>query len=165
LFKTFATRRITGAILDGLQTLSERYQQLALGRRIADERLESLAGGADAVDPSTMLRELASIGVGLALGFILDGTGMLERQDAALPDTTYSNLELRQLQQRIAEVLKQLTTREQEVIRMHYFNSVSFEEIARHLELTRGRISQLHKRAIARLRPLLTKAEACDVEL
>jgi RNA polymerase sigma factor for flagellar operon FliA len=164
LFKTFATRRITGAILDGVQNLSERYQQLALSRRIADERLESLAGEAAAASPEIALRELASVGVGLALGFILDGTGMLESQEGALPDTTYSNLELRQFRERIAEVLEQLTRREQEVIKMHYFNSVSFDEIARHLELTKGRISQLHKCAIARLRSLLTKDEGWDVE-
>ncbi|MFL6676162.1 MAG: sigma-70 family RNA polymerase sigma factor [Massilia sp.] len=165
LFKTFATRRITGAILDGVQTLSERYQQLALSRRIAKERLESLAEETTAASPETMLRELAGIGIGLALGFILDGTGMVESQDAASPDTTYTSLELRQFRHHVAEVLKQLTAREQEVIKMHYFNSVSFDEIARHLELTKGRISQLHKRAIARLRSLLTKGEACDVEL
>lgn len=165
LFKTFATRRITGAILDGVLTLSERYQQVALSRRIAEERLESLAQEPDAAGPDTVLRELAGIGVGLALGFILDGTGMLESQDAALPDTTYSNLELRQFRQRIADVLEQLTSREQEVIKMHYFNSASFDEIARQLELTKGRISQLHKRAIGRLRSLLAKGDACDVEL
>lgn len=166
LFKTFATRRITGAILDGVQTLSERYQQLALSRRIAEVRLESLAGEeTSSSSPESVLRELAGIGVGLALGFILDGTGMLESQEAALPDDTYSGLELRQLQQRIAEVMKQLTTREQEVIKMHYFNSASFDEIARQLELTRGRISQLHKCAIARLRSLLSKDEGCDIEL
>lgn len=165
LFKTFATRRINGAILDGVQSLSERYQQLALSRRIAGERVESLAMETSATNPEAVLRELAAIGVGLALGFILDGTGMLESREATLPDTTYSSIELRQFRHRVDEVIKQLTSREQEVIRMHYFNAATFDEIAGHLALTKGRISQLHKRAIARLRTLLATAGRFDVEI
>jgi RNA polymerase sigma factor for flagellar operon FliA len=101
----------------------------------------------------------------LALGFILDGTGLMEGHDGALPDNTYANLELRQFQQRIAYVLKNLTAREQEVIRMHYFHSHSFEEIAQELGLSKGRISQLHKQALVRLRSLLGENVSFDLQL
>jgi RNA polymerase sigma factor for flagellar operon FliA len=48
---------------------------------------------------------------------------------------------------------------------MHYFNGASFEDIARDLDLTKGRISQLHKRAIERLRTMLKTSGGCDIEM
>lgn len=165
LFKTFATRRITGAILSGVASLSERQQQLVMARRVAEERTASLSAESTLeLDPESILRELAGIGVGLALGFILDGTGMVETSEAALPDNTYARIELRQFQERIVHLLKKLTAREEEVVRMHYFHGSSFDEIAEQLGLTKGRISQLHKQALGRLRALLGESGNCDVQ-
>jgi RNA polymerase sigma factor for flagellar operon FliA len=166
MFKTFATRRITGAVLSGLSRLSERQEQIVLRRRVAEERTASLA---DQVlpedDPEAILRELAGIGVGLALGYILDGTGMMEGGEQALPDNTYTRIELKQFQDRIKHVLKGLTAKEQEVIRLHYFQSKSFEEVAAQMVLTKGRISQLHKQALVRLRSLVAGGAVFDLAI
>lgn len=165
LFKTFATRRITGAIFTGVTSLSEGQQQLGLRRRVADERLETLDDEAAAGDPESVLRRLAGIGVGLALGFILEGTGMMSGSEGVLPDNTYSQLELKQFQQRIVHLLNGLTGREQDVVRLHYFQGKSFDDIAQQLALTKGRISQLHKQALGRLRTLIADNESCDITL
>ncbi len=166
VFKTFATRRITGAVLSGLASLSERQEQIVLRRRVGEERTASLAGDRLAHDdPEAILRELAGIGVGLALGYILDGTGMMEGGERALPDNTYSRIELKQFQERIKHVLKGLTPREQDVIRLHYFQSKSFDEVGEQLGLTKGRISQLHKQALARLRGLVAGGATVDLEV
>jgi RNA polymerase sigma factor for flagellar operon FliA len=155
LFKTFATPRMTGAVRSGIASHSERQQQMVMRRRIAQERSASLRDDPAGPGPESVLRELAGLGVGLALGFILDGTGMVENVEGALPDNTYANVELRQFQDRIVHLLRKLTPREQEVVKLHYFHSVGFEEIAQQLSLTRGRVSQLHKQALGRLRTLL----------
>jgi RNA polymerase sigma factor for flagellar operon FliA len=166
LFKTFATRRITGAVLSGLESLSERQEQLVLRRRVAEERTASLADDRlPEDDPEAILRELAGIGVGLALGYMLDGTGMMEGSEATLPDNTYTRTELRQFQQRLAQVMKRLTPRERDVIKLHYFQAQGFDQVAEQLALSKGRISQLHKQALGRLRDLIADRTGVDVAL
>lgn len=165
LFKTFATTRINGAMLTGLSTLSERQQQIAMRRRMADERVKSLHADPLASDPERLLRELAEIGVGLALGFALEGSGMLASADASVTDNTYTRLELRQFQQQIAYLCRRLTEREQAVIQKHYMQQISFEEIASQLQITKGRVSQLHAQGLKRLRTMLLQVDPCDVTL
>lgn len=164
MFKTFANRRITGAVLSGLALLSERQEQVVFRKRIADERTASLTDEKTLNDdPEAILRELASIGVGLALGYILDGTGMVEGNEQALPDNTYARTELRQFRERISYLVGRLTAREQEVVRLHYFQSKSFDEVAEQLGLSKGRVSQLHTQALGRLRSLLGDSPGVDV--
>lgn len=165
LFKTFATTRINGAMLSGLSTLSERQQQIAMRRRMTDERVRSLRGATLSNDPERLLRELAEIGIGLALGFALEGSGMLASPEASVADNTYTRLELRQFQQQIAYLCRRLTAREQEVIQKHYMQHISFDEIAEQLGLTKGRVSQLHTQGLKRLRSLLLQVAPCDVTL
>jgi RNA polymerase sigma factor for flagellar operon FliA len=166
MFKTFANRRITGAVLSGLALLSERQEQVLFRKRIADERTASLTDEKPLDEnPEAILRELASIGVGLALGYILDGTGIVEGNEPALPDNTYVRTELKQSRELIAHLVRRLTAREQEVVRLHYFQSKSFDEVAEQLGLSRGRVSQLHKQALGRLRGLLGDSPGIDVLL
>ena len=135
-----------------------------LRRRVAEDRVASLAAEKPSEDdPEAILRELANVGVGLALGYILDGTGMVEGDEQALPDNTYTRVELRQFQERIKHVLKGLTPREQDVIRLHYFQAKSFDEVGEQLALTKGRISQLHKQALVRLRTLVAAGPGVDL--
>jgi RNA polymerase sigma factor for flagellar operon FliA len=166
LFKTFATRRIVGSVLSGLSNLSERQQQAGVRRRIATERLESIRTELAAAErPEDLLRALTEIGVGLALGLMLEGTGMIANEGAALPDNAYSRLELRQFQKQVSRYVEQLLPREQDVIRRHYFHGIAFGEIAMELGLTKGRISQLHHQGLAHLRKLIRQEHRCDLVL
>ena len=166
LFKTFCNRRITGAVLSGLALLSERQEQVVFRKRIADERTASLTDEKPlGDDPEAILRELASIGVGLAVGYILDGTGMVEGNEQAIPDNTYVRTELRQSRERISHMVRRLTPREQEVVTLHYFHSKSFDDVAQQLGVSRGRVSQLQKQALGRLRELLGDGAGVDVVL
>jgi RNA polymerase sigma factor for flagellar operon FliA len=51
-----------------------------------------------------------------------------------------------------------LPANQQRVIEGHYLQYLPFEEIARNMGLTRGRIAQLHKEALANLRSGLSNA-------
>jgi RNA polymerase sigma factor FliA len=162
-FTTFATLRIRGAIFNGLEQLSERQQQIAFRRRVAADRAESLTPERLAQEPGRqLLEDLQEIGVGVALGFILEGTGMIEPGPHAMAGDAYASLELRRLHEHLWELVAQLPERERDLLERHYRAGVPFEEIARELQLTKGRISQLHKQAVLRLRALASKAEACD---
>lgn len=160
IFKTFATPRINGSILNGLETLSERQQQVGMRRRLAQERMESLKGDGVSTDRGEqLLHQLSEIGVGLALGFLLEGTGMMACAEDALPDNAYAQIEMRQLQERIWQLVEQTTLREGQVIRRHYRQQQSFDEIAHELQLTKGRVSQLHRQGLTRLRQMMEAAQ------
>ena len=163
-FTTFATTRIQGAIWNGIQQLSERQQQTAFRRRVLAERTESMTPAELSRDPTQkLLLDLQEIGVGVALGFLLEGTGMMLGTTEGLPDDAYASIELRRLHGHVWEMVARLPERERDIIQRHYRDGVQFEEIARALQLTKGRISQLHKQAVLRLRALVSKAESCDV--
>ena len=150
-FGAYARPRIAGNIADGATRLSEFGAQLSQRRRLHQERLRSLAPGERAGDDP--LAALADLVVDLALGLMLEGTGMLAPQDATdgRPNA-YEGLAWRQTQHAIGEALDRLPAGEQTVVRQHYQTGLSFAHIAVLLRLSPGRISQLHKSALGRLR-------------
>lgn len=152
-FTTFAMTRIRGAVLSGVERATERRQQSAFRRRVMGERVASMVqDDGSVIQGEALLGALETIGVGVALGLMLDGTGMLLQPEEALPDNAYAQVEVRSVHRHLWELSKNLTDREREVLELHYRDSMRFEEIARSLRLTRGRVSQLHQQAIARLR-------------
>jgi len=156
-FETFASHRILGAVLNGVETLSEKQQQIASRRRTRAERARHLADGAqirEARAATDVLHRLADVAVGLAIGYMLDNAGMYLDGEPSSGDTPYEQVEMAELRQRMAMLVDQLPAQERRVIRAHYFQNLQFEEIARTLELTRGRVSQIHHAALRRLREL-----------
>lgn len=163
-FRTYAGQRVAGAILSGIEQTSEKQQQLALRRRLAAERLESLRGeGVPPQDPDALFAELARVAIGLALGLALEDSGMFLEQDRPAPDRNYQAVELRQLQERVRALVEALPERERRVIRYHYLNQLPFEHVAREFGVTKGRVSQLHRRALELLRDEARKVKRCDL--
>jgi RNA polymerase sigma factor FliA len=154
-FKTFCTPRINGAILDGLEKLSEKQQQIAFTKRVRSERLASLHMPDTKGYEQRMLNYLGDIGVGLAIGFILEGTGMVYQETAVTPDGAYTHLELEQLRVWIWSLVESLGAKEIEVIKCHYQKEQTFEEAAKAMHLTKGRISQIHKQALDKLKRMM----------
>ncbi len=152
-FETFAAARINGAILDGIRSYSEVQEQSAVRRRVLASRAAELAPPPPAAgDVDALFAQLAELAVGLAVGFILDDSGMYLAEEASYPDNAYAGVEMRQLRQRLAALLHQLTERQRQVLHYHYMQQLPFDEIAGMLGLSKGRISQLHKEALAALR-------------
>jgi len=179
-FKNFASRRMYGAMLDGVESATEKQQQIALKGRLRKDRLESIkqrtveaneglhgskVGG---VEPQDTLRYLAEVGVGLALAWLLEDSGMVVA-DENVADSRHipylQALEIKQLQARIRNLVEALPIQQQTVIREHYLEDVPFEQIATRLGLTKGRISQVHKQALMRLRQALGELPKCNVVL
>ena len=148
-FKPFARLRVRVAVFDGLRVL--RNVHLELGHdapfraAAAKERVESLRED-ESGDP---LENFVAATVGLGLGFLLDMQSMPGHMQ---PADAYAELEKAQLSAAVSESLDRLTERERTVVVMHYYHQLPFVEIAEQLSVTKGRISQLHKRALERLR-------------
>ncbi len=157
-FETYAARRINGAILSGMENYSEVHEQVAMRKRVVESRLASLQEPQRAVEtPDALFGYLAELAIGLAVGFALDDAGMYRASDEDLPyrDNTYAGVELRQLRERLASLVAQLPDKQRRVISYHYLQQLPFDEIAGLLQVSKGRIAQLHKEALLKLRQAL----------
>ena len=166
-FETYAAKRISGAILNGVRASSEVQEQIAARKRIVAERVTTLQGAAPApADAAALFGYLAEMAIGLAVGFALDDTGMYADRDGSgglYQDNTYGGVELRQLKEQIKEALARLPGKQRQVIAYHYLQQMAFEEIARLLEVSRGRIAQIHKEALGNLRDALRRRDSFDL--
>lgn len=151
-FSTFAGYRIRGAILNGVQKETERREQYAWRKRLQKERIDSLKREGGGGKTQDLFAELVDIGIGLALGYMLEDTAMLSDTDAAHEQGPYRSEEMARLKQRVREAVDALPEREAVIIRYHYFHQMSMEELGDILEISRGRVSQIHKRALGLIR-------------
>ncbi|MCB5423823.1 sigma-70 family RNA polymerase sigma factor [Altererythrobacter sp. CC-YST694] len=155
-FEAFARLRIRGHIANHLAQVSEGAAQRHFRHRIERERLKSLQdrGG----EPLDALAALSALSAAIALGLMLEGERKPELH--AIPDpapTPYESLAWRDLQGRVRALVDSLPEREEFVIRQHYRNGVSFQQIAVLMGVTKGRVSQIHKAALDRLRGMTAK--------
>jgi RNA polymerase sigma factor for flagellar operon FliA len=161
-FETYAAVRINGAILNGLASASELHEQLAARRRLVAARTASLREDAVPAAADDVFGRLADIAIGLAVGFMLEGSGMFQDAEPGMPDNSYSGVELRQMRRRLHGTIAQLPERQRHVVHAHYVQNLAFDEIAATLKLSRGRVSQLHREALATLAALLKPGQDVD---
>lgn len=174
-FRTFAAHRMHGAILDGLEKLTEKQQQIAVRRRLERERLEAAKLGArervegvraQRAREDKLFAYLAEVGIGLALSVLLEETGMIDRDaEGAATDAEqpYRRMEMTQVKNRLSAQVETLPPDQRSVLQSHYQEDQSFADIALRMNLSRSRVSQLHSQAIDALRHALAGCQLCDV--
>lgn len=148
-FRTFASRRMHGSILDGLDAATEKQRQIASRRWLMQ------------ADRECLLRTLATSGFGVAVCQMLQDTGMVDHADGSNrseADPQIRAIELAQLRSRLRSALDGLAPQQRIVIRCHYLQEHSFEDVAATLRVTRGRVSQIHRAALDLLRERLGAA-------
>jgi len=189
-FRTFAARRMQGSILNGLVRLTEKNQQIAIQGELRRERVKAAKAAAlENIDPALATQEgaelpskatdpkqllfsfLAEVGMSLALGVMLEGTGMIDAEsfdsdasEVSAEVSYFQKTEMQRLQQTLAGLLKSLTEQERTVIRYHYLQDTPFDEIGKMLGVKRSRVSQIHQQALRSLRQGLTR-QACDISV
>lgn len=152
-FGAYARRRIAGSIADGIATMTEVGTQIRHRHRVEQERMRSLTRRGQDVAADGAIAALSDLALGLALGLILEGTRLIESDDNSnAGPTAYDTLEWREMQAALVREIGKLPQAEAVIIRQHYDNGLSFTQIAELLQLSRGRISQLHRSALERLR-------------
>ncbi len=169
-FDRFAARRIRGAILDtvraadwaprSVRALSRRAdsteQELAsqLGRLPTRDELAEAVGCSR--DDLSKLRDRVFRAVVLALDYQLGG----ERDDLSLGDVLHDRtalepseeLEAREMRGYLRDAVELLPERHRLVIVGYFLESRTSEELARFLDVTESRISQLRSEALIMLR-------------
>jgi len=148
-FKTFAGHRIRGAILNGVEKSTEVASQIAERNRLRRERVKLLKETDRSSDAFLGMIDLT---LNLAVGYLLEESGLWNAETEDRAADPYVSLEMKRLGERLTLLVEALPDREREIIRHHYYEHRDFVEISEMLGVSRGRISQLHTRALHLLR-------------
>ncbi|HVP01055.1 MAG TPA: RNA polymerase sigma factor WhiG [Solirubrobacteraceae bacterium] len=176
-FETYAITRIKGAIIDELraqdwvprsvrarareieranQKLEHKLQRAPTDEEMAAELGMGLSEFQDALlqisnSSIAALDELWSVGD--ASGDQVSLLDTLQDQNAPDPSAMMDQTDLRD---RVAEAIARLPEREKLVIALYYYENLTLREIGEVLGVTESRVSQLHTKAVLRLRGRLT---------
>jgi RNA polymerase sigma factor for flagellar operon FliA len=161
-FRAFTSHRISGSVRDGIARMSEVREQMSWRQRVRRERLRSLSDmAAGNMQTAEATEKLAEIAVGLALGFMLEGSGLFtqgekdEGGSPSFPGTAYDSLAWKETVAQLETELSALPEREQTILRQHYLGGMNFDQLASLLAVSKGRVSQLHRAALQLLRKRL----------
>lgn len=160
-FESYSSHRIRGSILNGLSRQTELRAQRVYWRNVIAERRQSLQGSAETATKTT-LEDFARLAMDLAIGLMLGDPDAPERADDSVEANPYAGTELRQMRERVRTLVEQLPDRERDILRRHYYEQREFQEIAADLGVTKGRVSQLHARALQRVREALNERPRID---
>src|SRR5688500_16519194 len=170
-FETFAERRIRGAMIDALRkdAWPRGVRRVRRELEAAREKLRatlghepSLADLAKAVgsDEKRLGKTIVRINTIESTSPFSNADTVDETQLPAVmvpaeperPDLQYERDEVRE---RVRVAIATLPAREQRVIALYYYNEVTMKDIGAELGVNESRVSQLHARAIRRLREAL----------
>jgi RNA polymerase sigma factor for flagellar operon FliA len=175
-FATFAAYRIRGSVLNGLEQATESAAQAAQRRRARLlERAQSLDGAdttsrtqserGSAGSSADRFAGMVDVAVLLAMGYVLEDTGEWNPAGAAANSDPYKSVALERVRERLNRLVDALPERERCIVRYHYFQHMEFQAIGELLEVSKGRISQLHARALQLIREGYEALEEFDLEL
>ena len=180
-FKTYATTRIRGSIIDELRSLdwiprSTRqkarhlqrvYVELEnrLGRSAEDEEIAKEMG-ITLKDLHRLIMETSGTAV-ISLDDIWhvgsddDEVTVVDTIEGPQKHTPSFRLEKDEVKRILIEAIKALPPREKEVIALYYYEELTLKEIGEVLGVTESRVSQLHTKAILRLKARLHRNREC----
>lgn len=143
-FMGYAKPRVRGSVFNGLRAYLAEYGRREPNGRMQD-RVESIEGGGseDALD-----QLIASVS-GLALGHLLDATAASASRFECGPSAAVQAVQMDAL---LESAVDRLPEREKLVIVLHYYQHMPFVDISKLLKVTKGRVSQIHKSAVTRMR-------------
>jgi RNA polymerase sigma factor for flagellar operon FliA len=168
-FKTYAEFRIRGAILDELRILDwfprsirQKVNRLEsafaslerqLGRTATDEEV------AEALDMDLEeFYEILAQASAVSLVSLYD-MGREEGEERSLldciaggEDDPAAALESQELYEAVGRAIEKLPEKEKIVISLYYYDELTMKEIGKVLKLTESRVSQIHTKAVIRLR-------------
>jgi RNA polymerase sigma factor FliA len=170
-FETFAERRVRGAMIDALRRdawprgVRRQRRELDAARESLRRELgyePSMAELATRVgsDEKRLSRTIVRINTieatsPLATGEHFDENCLPTALVPSEPDSPHVAYEKLETRERVRNAIESLPLREQKVIGLYYYGEVTMKEIGSEIGVNESRVSQLHARAIRRLRDQL----------
>ena len=167
-FETYASFRIRGAILDEIRkmdwiprTLRQKQRkidaafqkiELELGRTATDsevaKELEISLEDLETWQSQTKLSNLLSLDEYIETGSEVKMESSLSSQFA----TPEKEVEKQELKDTLIKTLEALTEKEKKVIVLYYYEELTLKEISNILEVSESRVSQLHTKALQKMK-------------
>ena len=164
-FETFASIRVRGAMIDylrkqdwvprtirkNIKDIDTAYADLQreLGREPSDEEISHKLG-IDTDDYYETLSNSYSTNILSIEELVADNLngGMIPASDKT-PETEY---ESKELEQKMAQAIDALNSKERTVISLYYYEGLKAKQIANILEISESRVSQIHSKALIKLK-------------
>lgn len=156
-FKTFAYYRIRGAIYDGLRKIGwldrteyARYQ-VASNAYLENMSSRGLDDASSDVDAAGRIQEAIE---DLSVIFVTSLEGYTEKTGLEISDGddgVESRVISKDQRSKLSEILKKLPPDEANLIHQHYFEGISFKDVAIRLKISKSWCSRLHTKAIRNL--------------
>jgi len=164
-FEVYARTRIRGAMIDGLRQADLLPRHVRDRVREAEETVRRLSQTLGRAPEDSEIAEAMSLSLDDYRSLLADAVSIQYGGDEneggtsaaeLVPDedTPLSLIERRDEAKKLAEMLRKLPEREAMIMALHYQEGLTFREVAKVLDLTPGRISQMHTQAILRLRAM-----------
>ena len=174
-FETYAEFRIKGAILDELRALDwvpRSVRKIATWLETANASLEKKLGRpaydeelAEAMDIEVdKLHELLSRAGGISL---LSLEMVINKNDGKRPlmdflsakddQNPVESMKLEEMRDIVEDCIELLPEKEKLVVSLYYYDELTMKEIGSVLKLTESRVSQIHTKAVMRLRGKLRR--------
>jgi RNA polymerase sigma factor for flagellar operon FliA len=180
-FKTYATFRVKGAILDALRTFDWAPRSLRKKARELEDALVSLEHQLGRPATSEEVASYLSMDLkqlekvldkiqGLAI-ISLDDFISSDTEETKVIDMYYDKeqllpeglIEKKELIVMLGKFINELPYKEKLVITLYYYEELNLKEIASVMELTESRISQLHTKALFRVKGKLKEYFQPDI--
>lgn len=167
-FETYASLRIRGAILDQIRKMDWIPRTVRQKQRKIDEAIKSIEArtGRVALDDE-IAKELGLSGEELLnwqsqlkVTNLISLNEYVEQGSEPVMDSTGNShfaqpeqvIEEDELKKVLTETLDILTEKERKVILLYYYEDLTLKEISNILEVSESRISQLHTKALAKMK-------------
>jgi RNA polymerase sigma factor for flagellar operon FliA len=144
-FTGYAKPRVRGSVFNGLRSYLADYRRRDTPHRMRD-RMESL----QEPDGDDVLGQIISSVAGLGVGYLLDSAATAEAMQ--IDQDPGDVAERHQMDSLLKTAMERLKGKERLVMGLHYEQHMPFVDIATLLGVTKGRVSQIHHAAIARMR-------------
>jgi RNA polymerase sigma factor for flagellar operon FliA len=170
-FETFAERRVRGAMIDALRKdawprgVRRQRRELDAAREALRRELGHEPSMADLAarvgsDEKRLSRTIVRINTieatsPLATGEHMDESSLPTVLVPSEPDSPHVAYEKAETKDRVRAAIQSLPWRERKVIGLYYYGEVTMKEIGAAIGVNESRVSQLHARAIRRLRDAL----------
>ena len=167
-FETYASLRIRGAILDQIRKMDWIPRSVRQRQRKIDEAMKQIEmrTGKTASDEELAKQlgltaeELCSWQTQLKVTNVVSLNEFEENGPEPMIDSAHpvrfsqpeEVVEEAELKEKLAESLELLTEKERRVIELYYYEDMTLKEISKILEVSESRISQLHTKALNKMR-------------
>ncbi len=181
-FETYAIARIKGAIIDELRALDwvprsvrSRAREIEASYLALENQFKRVPSDQEVADHmGVSLKDFQAILTKLSYTSVVSfeelwvggdkdegqsALGSIKDETAEDPVAIFESVEIKDI---LAEAIERLPEREKTVIALYYYEGLTLKEIGQVLGVTESRVSQLHTKAVLRLRARLHAAQAAS---